>query len=151
MFCAECGNELEEDARFCTKCGASTDEARTSKPESESGTLKAAIEATKHRSRRRVPLVLLIAFALALVTGVAYAAFWVYTEVVLRRWKPFSKHPQRMRTALRLLTTPKSRTPDRKATRSTSCSWRRSSPWKTPPASPRSSKARALRYATRTP
>ncbi len=24
MFCKECGNEIEDDAKFCSKCGAST-------------------------------------------------------------------------------------------------------------------------------
>ena len=53
------------------------------------------MEATKHRSRRRVPLVLLIALALTLISGVAYAAFWVYTEVVLPRSKRRNRNPRR--------------------------------------------------------
>lgn len=127
MFCAECGNELEEDAKFCTKCGTAIDEtpaagpspaARSEKnPEArdaapadaagepseaaaseppaaaEPGTLKAAVEFTKHRSRRRVPLVLLIALALTLASGVAYAAFWVYNEIVLPRIEAAQQEP----------------------------------------------------------
>ena len=43
-------------------------------------TLRGAVNATKHRSRRRVPLV---ALAMALAAGTAYAAYRVYTDVWL--------------------------------------------------------------------
>ena len=44
--------------------------------------LTAAVESTKHRSRRRVPLVVLVALALALTASVAFAAYQVYTQVI---------------------------------------------------------------------
>ena len=44
--------------------------------------LTAAVESTKHRSRRRVPLVVLVALALALTSAVAFAAYQVYTQVI---------------------------------------------------------------------
>jgi len=46
-------------------------------------TLRGAVNATKHRSRRRVPMVVLVALAMALVAGTAYAAYRVYTDVWL--------------------------------------------------------------------
>ena len=53
-------------------------------PSSEqSETLRGAVNATKHRSRRRVPMVVLVALAMALAAGTAYAAYRVYTDVWL--------------------------------------------------------------------
>ena len=46
-------------------------------------TLRGAVNATKHRSRRRVPMVVLVALAMALAAGTAYAAYCVYTDVWL--------------------------------------------------------------------
>lgn len=46
-------------------------------------TLRGAVNATKHRSRRRVPMVVLVALAMALAAGTAYAAYRVYTDVWL--------------------------------------------------------------------
>lgn len=53
-------------------------------PSSEqSETLRGAVNATKHRSRRRVPMVVLVALAMALAAGTAYAAYRVYTDMWL--------------------------------------------------------------------
>lgn len=53
-------------------------------PSSEqSETLRGAVNATKHRSRRRVPMVVLVALAMVLAAGTAYAAYRVYTDVWL--------------------------------------------------------------------
>lgn len=52
---------------------------------SEAKSLKAAVESNKKRSRRHVPMIVLIALALALATSVAYAAYRVYTDV----WLPY--------------------------------------------------------------
>lgn len=46
-------------------------------------TLRGAVNATKHRSRRRVPMVVLVALAMALAAGTAYAAYRVYADVWL--------------------------------------------------------------------
>lgn len=46
-------------------------------------TLRGAVNATKHRSRRRVPMVVLVALAMALAAGTAYAAYRVYTDMWL--------------------------------------------------------------------
>lgn len=45
--------------------------------------LKQAVESTKQRSRRRVPLVVLIALAIALASGTAYAAYRVYVDIIV--------------------------------------------------------------------
>lgn len=63
-------------------CGASSvpqEDASSKHPE----TLRGAVNATKHRSRRRVPMVVLVALAMALAAGTAYAAYRVYTDVWL--------------------------------------------------------------------
>ena len=63
-------------------CGASSmpqEDVSLNRPE----TLRGAVNATKHRSRRRVPMVVLVALAMALAAGTAYAAYRVYTDVWL--------------------------------------------------------------------
>lgn len=63
-------------------CGVSSvpqSSASSKRPE----TLRGAVNATKHRSRRRVPMVVLVALAMALAAGTAYAAYRVYTDVWL--------------------------------------------------------------------
>ena len=63
-------------------CGASSvpqEDVSPKRPE----TVRGAVTATKHRSRRRVPMVVLVALAMALAAGTAYAAYRVYTDVWL--------------------------------------------------------------------
>ena len=63
-------------------CGASSvpqEDVSPKRPE----TLRGAVNATKHRSRRRVPMVVLVALAMALAAGTAYADYRVYTDVWL--------------------------------------------------------------------
>ena len=63
-------------------CGVSSvpqEDVSLNRPE----TLRGAVNATKHRSRRRVPMVVLVALAMALAAGTAYAAYRVYTDVWL--------------------------------------------------------------------
>lgn len=62
--------------------GASSSSQNNPSPE-QSETLRGAVNATKHRSRRRVPMVVLVALAMALAAGTAYAAYRVYTDVLL--------------------------------------------------------------------
>lgn len=63
-------------------CGASSvpqEDVSPKRPE----TLRGAVNATKHRSRRRVPMVVLVTLAMALAADTAYAAYRVYTDVWL--------------------------------------------------------------------
>lgn len=63
-------------------CGAPSvpqEDASLNRPE----TLRGAVNATKHRSRRRVPMVVLVTLAMALAAGTAYAAYRAYTDVWL--------------------------------------------------------------------
>ncbi|MDO4290805.1 MAG: hypothetical protein Q4C41_06215 [Eggerthellaceae bacterium] len=46
-------------------------------------TFAAAMDTAKQKSKRRIPMVVLVALALALATGVAYAAYRVYTDIYL--------------------------------------------------------------------
>lgn len=63
-------------------CGASSVPQENVSPKRPE-TLRGAVNATKHRSRRRVPMVVLVALAMALAAGTAYAAYRVYTDVWL--------------------------------------------------------------------
>lgn len=56
--------------------------------EASNQTLKSAIKQTNQRSRRRVPLVVLVALALALAAGTAYAAYRVYVDVIAPSQQP---------------------------------------------------------------
>lgn len=69
-------------AKAAEPTGASS--SSQNNPSSEqSETLRGAVNATKHRSRRRVPMVVLVALAMALAAGTAYAAYRVYTDMWL--------------------------------------------------------------------
>lgn len=75
---------VDEPEKSCEAgaCGASSvpqEDVSLNRPE----TLRGAVNATKHRSRRRVPMVVLVALAMALAAGTAYAAYRVYTDVWL--------------------------------------------------------------------
>ena len=67
------------EAGACDASSTPQNSASSKHPE----TLRGAVNATKHRSRRRVPMVVLVALAMALVAGTAYAAYRVYTDVWL--------------------------------------------------------------------
>lgn len=67
------------EAGTCDASSAPQSSASLNRPE----TLRGAVNATKHRSRRRVPMVVLVALAMALAAGTAYAAYRVYTDVWL--------------------------------------------------------------------
>lgn len=67
------------EAGACDASSAPQNNASSKHPE----TLRSAVNATKHRSRRRVPMVVLVALAMALAAGTAYAAYRVYTDVWL--------------------------------------------------------------------
>lgn len=69
-------------AKVAEPTGASSSSQNNPSPE-QSETLRGAVNATKHRSRRRVPMVVLVALAMALAVGTAYAAYRVYTDVWL--------------------------------------------------------------------
>lgn len=63
-------------------CGAPSSPENNPSPKRPE-TLRGAVNATKHRSRRRVPMVVLVALAMALAAGTAYAAYRVYADVWL--------------------------------------------------------------------
>lgn len=67
------------EAGACGASSVSQEDVSPKRPE----TLRGAVNATKHRSRRRVPMVVLVALAMALAAGTAYAAYRVYTDVWL--------------------------------------------------------------------
>ena len=67
------------EAGTCDASSVPQEDVSPKRPE----TLRGAVNATKHRSRRRVPMVVLVALAMALAAGTAYAAYRVYTDVWL--------------------------------------------------------------------
>lgn len=67
------------EAGACDASSAPQNSVASKHPE----TLRGAVNATKHRSRRRVPMVVLVVLAMALAAGTAYAAYRVYTDVWL--------------------------------------------------------------------
>ena len=101
MYCTQCGAKIEDDSLFCSSCGGRVaksdcirDKAVTNssspanitigrEPSAESPTsLKNAVENTQKRSRRRMPLIALIALALTLASAIAFAAHYVYTQYI---------------------------------------------------------------------
>lgn len=74
---------VDEPEKSCEAgtCDASAPQSSASSKRPE--TLRGAVNATKHRSRRRVPMVVLVALAMALAAGTAYAAYRVYTDMWL--------------------------------------------------------------------
>ena len=99
-FCMNCGKPVaaiayEKAAASTSSSGKAVAPAKAAEPtgaslpsqnnpsSEQSETLRGAVNATKHRSRRRVPMVVLVALAMALAAGTAYAAYRVYTDVWL--------------------------------------------------------------------
>ena len=109
-FCANCGKQLAEEARFCTSCGtavgadASAEQGASvgqgfSQPTfavaaqgaassalaadaAKPASFKAAMDSTKARGKRRMPVIVLVALALALTSAIALAAHYIYSEYV---------------------------------------------------------------------
>ena len=99
-FCMNCGKPVaaiasEKAAASTASSGKAAAPAKAAEPtgvssssqnnpsSEQSETLRGAVNATKHRSRRRVPMVVLVALAMALAAGTAYAAYRVYTDMWL--------------------------------------------------------------------
>ena len=66
------------------------DRAINANAATRSNNLKAAVVQNKKRSRRRIPMIVLVALALALATSVAYAAYRAYTDI----WVPMQQEQQ---------------------------------------------------------
>ena len=96
MYCTKCGHFMAaEEARFCTSCGAALNGGTAAgasvgmsqtPPVGESSAtpvnFKAAMDSTKARGKRRMPIIVLVALALALTSAIAFAAHYVYSEYI---------------------------------------------------------------------
>lgn len=111
MFCKYCGNELENEALFCTQCGhevlkrkkaaeaaaetvaeepageavgAGAETAPESDPDqpAKATNFKASVKAAGKKSRSKFMTVLIVVLAMALATSVAFAAHYVYTTYI---------------------------------------------------------------------
>ena len=91
MFCANCGKQLADEVRFCTSCGVPVERAESfgeladgvgagAAGAAKPANFKAAMDSTKARGKRRMPVIVLVALALALTSAIAFAAHYVYTE-----------------------------------------------------------------------
>ena len=105
MFCPECGKRIDEGSAYCPYCGKKLTHtgASPSAPNSpncnlkefaqaqhEMTDLKQAFRSNRRRPSRKLLHVIVIALALALATSVAYAAYYVYTNV----WVPSQQTQQ---------------------------------------------------------
>ena len=84
----ESGSAIEEEKiseKAHPDCNTSKQTAEETANAPEASNLKAAVAQNKKRSRRHMPMILLVAMALALATSVAYAAYRVYNDV----WLPY--------------------------------------------------------------
>ncbi len=81
--------ESEAGAETNVEAGAETNAETDAEDEPGAGaevpaqSLTAAVESTVRRSRRRMPLIVLVALALALTSAVAFAAYTVYNQVIV--------------------------------------------------------------------
>lgn len=108
MFCWNCGTELPSDALFCPSCGqrvkkpeaeASAPEAKEELPATSAATpaaapnadgsnpqpsnLAKAVQGGREKGRRKMPPLVFVVLILALLSGTAFAAYYVYTEIYL--------------------------------------------------------------------
>lgn len=98
MFCPECGKKIEGKSIYCPYCGTkipspaqlplqygnATEEVRaTTASEPEKAGLKTALRSSRKRPRKILTQIVIAALALVLATSVAYAAYYVYTNVYL--------------------------------------------------------------------
>lgn len=93
-FCTNCGTELKGFEAYCPGCGkgvnklsgnsANANRANLSSGGESANGLASAVSSTKQRSRRKVPLIVLVALAMALAAGTAYAAYmFISGEIVI--------------------------------------------------------------------
>ena len=118
MYCRRCGYQLENETKFCTRCGAQVDSGDVSfemgenpapsvspvtleavrdtadceRPDRTSSTndstesplnsFTKVMDDAKKKSRVRMRVVVIATLAALLLSGVAYAAYYVYTRVV---------------------------------------------------------------------
>lgn len=94
MYCPQCGNQNTDSAAFCKECGASLLPVEE-KQGVDQASFKAAVGASKKKSIKRIPTIVLIALIMLLVSGVAYAAYCVVTQVVIPYQQEVYKAEQR--------------------------------------------------------
>jgi hypothetical protein len=96
VFCLQCGNRLSEETKFCSQCGkqvapSAVAEKRESADKQQefnaldqgrTSSFKKAMDETKKQSRKKMPAIVLFTLVLLLVSGIAFAVYYVYVEVV---------------------------------------------------------------------
>ncbi|MDD6730097.1 MAG: zinc ribbon domain-containing protein [Eggerthellaceae bacterium] len=96
MYCWNCGSPVNDGDRFCKTCGVSLGNENTAispsqtigksnivaQAEPETETLKAAVENGRRDSHRKLPPLAAIILAMALAAGAAFAATYVYQNII---------------------------------------------------------------------
>ena len=107
MFCPQCGKEIPSEAIFCPYCRAEIHRttassergnaftASESEQSTEGQSLKSALRTNRKRPKKLLTQILIVALALALATSVAYAAYYVYTNV----WLPSQQTQEQQQPA----------------------------------------------------
>lgn len=108
MFCPQCGKEIPSEANFCPYCRAEIHRSKANAEQngqfsaaasptqnSESQSLKAALRTNRKRPKKLLMQIVVVALALALATSVAYAAYYVYTNV----WLPSQQTQEQQQPA----------------------------------------------------
>lgn len=81
-FCAQCGTQLTEGARFCPSCGTAVERS----PDAETGASSRAVQSP---SRSRSPWkVALLVIGWILAGGMAFGVLSVFSYVVQRNQQP---------------------------------------------------------------
>lgn len=82
MYCTKCGNELQEESRFCTNCGAPIEipQQDEEKPlvsvQGNNQLKKEDIYCAKEHKKRRYGLIAIIIILIVSIIGVSGTAFW---------------------------------------------------------------------------
>lgn len=87
MFCGTCGKKVSEDARFCPFCGMPTTTkggvAPSEEHNQENEAFEGQLNAARGRSKRKMPMALLVTLIVVALAGTAFAASMVYRFAVL--------------------------------------------------------------------
>lgn len=104
MYCTSCGKKLKEGSRFCSYCGAAVTRAATGAADvadaredaanaqgarstfasarPEQGDIKVQVKQMRKRSRRMLPVPLIVALVALALAGAALAATYIYTTYI---------------------------------------------------------------------
>lgn len=89
MYCTSCGKKMRDDATFCPYCGYNVGLAGTRSPaqvaafEQTQAGLEEQVSAVRKRSRRRMPMVLIVILVVLGIATTAFAITYLYQKFVV--------------------------------------------------------------------